>query len=191
MDNGIDYTPRWPKHLLAALYVDQHLCMREVGERIGASRKQVRTAMIHYGIPARVRKRKRPLGPPIECETCGTEAPRGHPTKKFCGTRCLKKAVTRRRRIEKGLDPDIASGNWKGDAAGIAAFRKRVEKERGRPKLCEECGATEGRFAWSNQTGHYSDTSDYRRLCWGCHRRFTVRRKASAERRKSAQGEGE
>lgn len=62
---------------------------------------------------------------------------------------------------------------WKGDAANYSALHLRVQTERGRPSLCEECGTTSAkRFEWANISGRYEDVADYRRLCCSCHHRM-------------------
>ncbi len=64
------------------------------------------------------------------------------------------------------------NSSWKGDSATYAALHRRVEAQRGRPKRCEDCGKTRGRFEWANISGRYSDVMDYKRLCVSCHHRL-------------------
>ena len=61
--------------------------------------------------------------------------------------------------------------NWKGAAAGYAAFHYRLKVQYGKPEKCEECGSTDKRrsFDWANLTGRYDDPKDYKRLCRSCH----------------------
>lgn len=62
------------------------------------------------------------------------------------------------------------NSSWKGDKACYAALHYRVEKARGKPKLCIKCGSTTAkRFEWANITGKYWDINDYVRLCKSCH----------------------
>lgn len=71
------------------------------------------------------------------------------------------------------------NATWKGDAAGYQALHLRVEAARGKPSHCERCGLTDPatRYEWANLTGHYSDISDYERMCVSCHRRFDAERR--------------
>lgn len=63
---------------------------------------------------------------------------------------------------------------WKGSDASLRALHRRVERRRGTPQLCEECGTTDPSltYDWANQTGQYDVVDDYRRLCRSCHRKF-------------------
>jgi hypothetical protein len=60
---------------------------------------------------------------------------------------------------------------WKGDAAGYAAFHKRLDALHGKAKRCDVCGADDPdkQYDWANLTGRYEDTSDYKRMCRSCH----------------------
>ena len=73
-------------------------------------------------------------------------------------------------RNQKGIN----NNNWKGDDVGYAAFHKRLETQKGRPKKCEECGTTEEKrtYDWANLNGRYNDPSDYKRLCRSCHWKY-------------------
>lgn len=70
---------------------------------------------------------------------------------------------------------------WRGTNAAYAALHKRVEKERGRPAVCERCGRSgPGRvYEWANLTGNYADTSDYERMCRSCHRIYDAHRRVT------------
>jgi len=53
----------------------------------------------------------------------------------------------------------------------------------GKADLCEECGLTEEKenkkrtFCWSNLSGEYKkERSDWRKLCYSCHKRYDVKR---------------
>lgn len=64
----------------------------------------------------------------------------------------------------------VDNPNWKGDKAGYAALHIRIERLKGKPKKCEECGSTKAsRYEWANLTGKYNDPDDYKRLCRSCH----------------------
>ena len=72
--------------------------------------------------------------------------------------------------------------SWRGDKATYAALHYRVEKARGKPKVCMACGTQEaGRYEWANLTGRYEDTSDYMRMCVPCHRKYDKNRKNSSK----------
>lgn len=73
----------------------------------------------------------------------------------------------------RGLNRRLAghlNGNWKGDTASYAGFHFRVERARGKPQHCEQCGKSDpGRYEWANLTGNYADVMDYKRMCKKCH----------------------
>lgn len=77
------------------------------------------------------------------------------------------KARTAAKRNQRGPLND----SWKGSAVTYAAFHKRMEALKGKPKKCEECGTTDDRktYDWANLTGRYDDPDDYRRMCRTCH----------------------
>lgn len=52
-------------------------------------------------------------------------------------------------------------------------IHKWVQKIKGSPSECEDCGRTDGRFEWANVSGQYKqDPSDWKRLCKKCHHKF-------------------
>lgn len=63
--------------------------------------------------------------------------------------------------------------NWKGSNASSRSLHRRVERQRGKPKRCEECRTTDllKTYEWANMTGQFDVISDYRRLCRSCHRK--------------------
>ena len=63
---------------------------------------------------------------------------------------------------------------WKGDEAGYTAMHHRLTKKFGQPKRCEVCGTTdsEKQYDWASLSGHYSEMSDYRRMCRSCHWKY-------------------
>lgn len=63
------------------------------------------------------------------------------------------------------------SPNYKGSEAGYRALHLRVERARGKPRLCEKCGTTEAvRYEWALRPGgSYENIDDYDRLCPSCH----------------------
>ena len=94
----------------------------------------------------------------------------------------LERHLPRRRSTAKRDQRLDANHAWKGDAAGYQALHLRVAEYRGKPSLCDRCGATEGRFEWANLTGNYADINDYERMCVSCHRRFdAARRRATGQ----------
>lgn len=69
---------------------------------------------------------------------------------------------------------------WTGDEASYLAAHKRVYRTRGKPQLCEHCGTDDDRmYHWANVSGHYTDVTDYVRLCVPCHRAFDAARRVS------------
>lgn len=73
------------------------------------------------------------------------------------------------------------NSSWKGDDATYSALHYRVEKERGKPSVCQACGTMDANiYEWANLTGRYQDTSDYMRMCRSCHRKYDKNRKNSS-----------
>lgn len=61
---------------------------------------------------------------------------------------------------------------WKGDKVGYWGIHSFIERKLGKPKKCEICGITIGRFHWHNINGKYRrDFADWRRLCPKCHKK--------------------
>jgi hypothetical protein len=78
---------------------------------------------------------------------------------------------------------------WRGRGAKYPALHLRVQAARGKPSLCEHCGATSGtQFEWASISHRYDDISDYLRLCRSCHSKFdgTVRNLGAAAMKKVA-----
>jgi hypothetical protein len=97
-------------------------------------------------------------------------AARYHTTQKVVWRAMVKfgiKARTAAKRHQAGPLND----SWKGAAATYAAFHKRIEVLKGRPKKCERCGTTDLKksYDWANLTGRYDDPTDYKRMCRSCH----------------------
>lgn len=62
------------------------------------------------------------------------------------------------------------NSTWGYSSVTYAAYHKRVEVARGKPKRCEDCGA-EGHdrvYDWAC-LGRYDRIEDYKRLCRSCH----------------------
>lgn len=73
---------------------------------------------------------------------------------------------------------------WKADAAGYQACHVRVENRHGKPMKCEVCGTRDPlkTYDWANLSGKYHDSSDFKRMCRSCHKKFDLaRRKESAQ----------
>lgn len=64
--------------------------------------------------------------------------------------------------------------NWKGENASLKAIHQWVALKKGKPSLCEFCGATEAKkFEWANVDHTYKRVlEDYIRLCTRCHRNY-------------------
>jgi len=64
--------------------------------------------------------------------------------------------------------------NWKGDEVGYLGLHHWVERELGRPSLCEHCETTTAkRFDWANKSNDYKrELSDWLRLCRSCHMKY-------------------
>lgn len=67
--------------------------------------------------------------------------------------------------------PEENHPRWRGDKAGYHALHKWVQKHRGRPRMCEDCGSTEAkRYEWANISKEYKrELDDWKRLCVSCH----------------------
>lgn len=71
------------------------------------------------------------------------------------------------------------NGNWKGAKAGYQAKHLRVQRLRGRPRMCQVCGTTDPVlwYDWANLTGDYDNPTDYKRMCRSCHRHYDSARR--------------
>jgi hypothetical protein len=73
--------------------------------------------------------------------------------------------------------------NWKEQNVGNEGLHRWVDRHKGRPKLCEECGKQVGVFHWANISGKYiRDLNDFKRLCPKCHKKFDWHLLARGER---------
>lgn len=97
---------------------------------------------------------------------------------------------------ERGIKPTVhfeASGKdnpaWKGDDASYSAKHYWVERQLGKPEVCEECGITTAKkYEWANISGLYHrDITDYKRLCTSCHRLFDDHAKKAWDTRRQIQ----
>ena len=63
--------------------------------------------------------------------------------------------------------------SWKGKKASYSAFHFRVERVRGKPKICEICNTTIAKkYEWASISKKYYDVYDYKRMCSSCHAKF-------------------
>ncbi len=72
---------------------------------------------------------------------------------------------------------------WKGDEVGYFALHTWVQRHKGLPQDCEDCGATDSdrSYDWANISGEYRrDLDDFMRLCRSCHRKFDFWKKKIA-----------
>lgn len=85
--------------------------------------------------------------------------------------RRLQKAGIKCREAAPRNQKGSLNNNWKGGDVGYAAFHKRVEVAKGRPRVCEVCDTTDPKrsYDWANLTGRYDDPDDYKRMCRSCH----------------------
>ena len=113
----------------------------------------------------------------LKCKICGEEiikdqklSNKQFENKRYCSLKCKRKGHST---FMKGRLKERNS-NWKGDnAQDISTFHKRLEREKGKPNICECCGNTNAKqYDWANMTGKYSDSEDYKRLCKSCHIRY-------------------
>lgn len=108
------------------------------------------------------------------------KAPRGYRVQTI-----LERYLPQRRSAIKRNQVGENNSSWRGDDAGYQALHLRVATARGKPSLCSQCGATQGRFEWANLTGNYADVNDYARMCVYCHRAFDAGRRAATGQRTS------
>ena len=65
--------------------------------------------------------------------------------------------------------------NWKSDDVGYGALHSWIERRKGKPKVCEHCGATckERRLCWANKDHTYKRIlDDFISLCYHCHEKY-------------------
>lgn len=67
---------------------------------------------------------------------------------------------------------------WKGKRVGYRGLHKWVNKWKGKPKICEHCGATykEREIQWANIDHKYRrNLNDFISLCVPCHRKYDAK----------------
>jgi hypothetical protein len=62
--------------------------------------------------------------------------------------------------------------SWKGNAVSYKGAHTRIQRLKGRPKICEHCGRKDGWLEWANVSRRYYDMNDYIGLCRSCHCAF-------------------
>lgn len=68
------------------------------------------------------------------------------------------------------------NANWKGDEVGYSGVHTWIEKWKGKPKKCENCGTENAKkFEWANIDHKYRRVlQDYIRMCTSCHRNYDI-----------------
>lgn len=85
----------------------------------------------------------------------------------------FKKLGIKSRMAKKRNQYGKNNSSWKGDNATYAALHYRVERLRGKPKVCSKCETTDAtKYEWASLTKNYADPYDYIRLCKSCHATF-------------------
>jgi hypothetical protein len=67
------------------------------------------------------------------------------------------------------------NANWKGNKVKYRALHQWVQKWKGSPKYCEDCGTIDlnKTYDWANVDHKYRRVlEDYIRMCRGCHRKY-------------------
>lgn len=90
---------------------------------------------------------------------------------RYCCTKCRDEDYSKR------LDwSGSKNNNWKGNDVGYSGFHKRLQKEWGKPLICELCGKKGGEpknYHWSSKDHKYSeDRKDWQRVCNSCHAKY-------------------
>lgn len=140
------------------------------------------------------------------CEVCNKEfsptkndRPNSWAKRKFCSSKCCNSRPNRGQfkdghagfvnshSYSKGHEPwnkgisHLANENnpmWKGEKVGYHALHGWVERNLGKPSMCEHCKKeyTGKSIHWANKSGGYKrNTSDWLRLCAKCHREYDIK----------------
>jgi hypothetical protein len=75
-------------------------------------------------------------------------------------------------RIAKECQSGEKNGNFKGDAAGYAAIHYYVSRRKPKPDQCEICKESGKRLSLACVGEYTRDISQYKWLCWKCHRKI-------------------
>jgi hypothetical protein len=91
--------------------------------------------------------------------------PRGH----YVRTEAHRRAFAER--VRKADRSGDKNSRWSGDSVGYSGVHIWMQKNFGRPQLCDTCGSTTAKtFDWANISGQYlRDRADWKRLCRSCH----------------------
>ena len=94
----------------------------------------------------------------------------------------LKHSGVSRRKAVKRNQWGRSNHMWRGDEASMAKLHARVDRRFGQPKKCSVCGLDDPsrHYDWANLTGHYTDVTDFKRMCRPCHRKYDNARRKSA-----------
>lgn len=107
---------------------------------------------------------------------------------KYCSKRCSNSVTQNGKecRFKKGHIPSanriMPYGDehplWKGDGVGYRGLHYWLRRVKGKPLVCEECGAdktTPKSIQWANISGFYfRNPNDYMALCSKCHKEFDM-----------------
>lgn len=76
----------------------------------------------------------------------------------------------------KGKGTGESSGKWRGDDVGYRSLHTWVERNLGKPHLCENCNNNQlnhRQYHWANKSGLYQRIiKDWIRLCVKCHKQY-------------------
>lgn len=121
---------------------------------------------------------------------------------RFCSKECANKSkigkhfspITEFKNGQKAINPikrgqrlspdtEFKNGdiphNWKGDDVGYNALHQWVKRYKGKPMVCEHCGATskDRKLAWANKDHRYNrNLDDFISLCYPCHKKYDINR---------------
>ena len=64
--------------------------------------------------------------------------------------------------------------NWKGNNVGKTAVHRWIERWKGKPMKCDNCGTEKAKkYEWANINHKYHRIlEDYIRMCTSCHRKY-------------------
>lgn len=82
--------------------------------------------------------------------------------------------------------------NWKGENAKWSAIHMWVRRHKGKPQICQDCGATakEKRLYWSNKDHQYRrNLDDYTSRCPTCHKNFDIKNNNTSTPNRNEKGE--
>lgn len=100
---------------------------------------------------------------------------------KYCGHKCAADANIANKNVKFGFGKNgYTQGKmelnpaWKGERVSKRALHNWVERNWGRPRICEMCKTeTANTYDWSNITGKYlRERSDWQYLCRSCHTKY-------------------